>query len=72
MFAIPWLIYPRPGIFFDGLDRCSTGGTTFATWHKLERVSAQPWRDYAGAWGDVGFVDTTTGPLGPWHKRFNR
>jgi hypothetical protein len=36
---------------------------------KLLPLETQPWRDYAGAWGQVGELPETTGPLGPWHKR---
>jgi len=37
---------------------------------KLESLEHQPWRDYAGAWGQVGNpgTDFTTGPLGPFYK----
>jgi hypothetical protein len=28
-----------------------------------------PWRDYDGAWGEVGEIVDSTGPLGPWFKR---
>jgi hypothetical protein len=27
------------------------------------------WRDYDGAWGEVGEIVHSTGPLGPWFKR---
>lgn len=27
------------------------------------------WRDFPGAWGEVGFTTHTTGPLGPYFKR---
>jgi hypothetical protein len=37
----------------------------------LKPLASQPWKDYAGAWGEVGNIATTTGPLGPWHKRNN-
>lgn len=51
--------------FFDG-----TGyGRRWDTHLNLKALATQPWKDYAGAWGEVGNLDTTTGPLGPWHKR---
>ena len=36
---------------------------------KLAALEAQPWKNFAGAWGEVGELSHTTGPLGPWHKR---
>lgn len=40
------------------------------TWDTDVRyVVEQEWRDYAGAWGEVGNTATTTGPLGPLFKR---
>lgn len=31
----------------------------------------QPWVLFAGAWGEVGLYAESTGPLGPWFKRFD-
>lgn len=55
-----------------GLDHTSALGPWMRTWRYLEPLEAQPWRDFAGAWGEVGAIpgiSFTTGPLGPWHKR---
>lgn len=35
----------------------------------LRWLAEQPWRDFAGAWGEVGESVHTTGPLGPAFKR---
>jgi hypothetical protein len=51
--------------FVDGTDY----GRRWDTCLYLRPLASQPWKDYAGAWGEVGNFDTTTGPLGPWHKR---
>jgi hypothetical protein len=42
------------------------------TWEREDRVhwvSRRDWRDFAGAWGEVGEHAVTTGPLGPYFKR---
>jgi hypothetical protein len=44
-------------------------GRRWDTHLNLKPLASQPWKDYAGAWGEVGNISTTTGPLGPWHKR---
>lgn len=36
-----------------------------------QTLSEQPWYLFAGAWGEVGSLKESTGPLGPWYKRFN-
>ncbi len=64
--------YNKPGKFFNYLDETKDGGYQWSTHLKLERLAAQPWRDYAGGWGSVGLIEVTTGPLGPWFKRFNK
>lgn len=38
---------------------------------KVENLVDQPWKLYAGAWGEVGMTKYSTGPLGPWYKRMN-
>ena len=38
---------------------------------KVENLSEQPWYLYAGAWGEVGQMSESTGPLGPWYKRWD-
>ena len=35
----------------------------------LHFLPLQEWRDFAGAWGEVGTTKHTTGPLGPFFKR---
>ena len=32
-------------------------------------VAEEPWCTYCGAWGEVGELAESTGPLGPWFKR---
>jgi hypothetical protein len=65
--------YPRPGkwsLFGPAIkDETKEGGRVWETVHSLASVRSQPWRDFAGAWGEVGEFAHTTGPLGPWHKR---
>lgn len=40
------------------------------TWRDpMEWVPHSDWRDFAGAWGEVGLRPDTTGPLGPLFKR---
>ena len=61
--------YTAPGSYFGGLDQCADGGVAWDLGNNLQPLATQPWKDYAGAWGEVGSTATTTGPLGPWHKR---
>lgn len=61
--------YPRPGSFYFGIDETADGGHQWDVAQSLLSLGAQPWKDFAGAWGEVGTIATTTGPLGPWHKR---
>jgi hypothetical protein len=49
-------------------DHTADRGAVWDTKLRLERLDEQPWREYAGAWGEVGETSDTTGPLGPWHK----
>ena len=35
----------------------------------LQPLGDQPWRLFAGAWGELGGEAHATGPLGPWFKR---
>ncbi|MCA8957298.1 MAG: Vps62-related protein [Planctomycetes bacterium] len=62
--------YHTTGTYMAGVDVASDGGPQWDTSVVLRSLDSQPWRDYAGAWGEVGAIGTTTGPLGPWHKRF--
>lgn len=62
--------FPNPGTFgFPAPDVTSAGGHTWDTSGNVEDLFLQPWRDFAGAWGEVGDLVHTTGPLGPWYKR---
>jgi hypothetical protein len=40
-------------------------GKAWRTWMALARASGQPWYGFGGAWGEVGYLADTTGPLGP-------
>lgn len=64
MYPVPGA-YPHPAL---AIDQTADGGPAWETWHRCEPLDAQPWRDFAGAWGEVGQIPATTGPLGPWHK----
>lgn len=59
--------YPSAGDHRDG--DVTDAGPRWETWRHLEALSVQPWRRFAGAWGAVGQLASTTGPLGPWYKR---
>lgn len=62
-------LYPRVGSFGKfRTDKTASGGYVWDTSLNIEPLSEQPWRDYAGAWGEVGELPATTGPLGPWYK----
>ncbi|MCC6781353.1 MAG: Vps62-related protein [Planctomycetes bacterium] len=61
--------YPTTGTWMAGVDVTSDLGPQWDTSRLLRPLATQPWRNYAGAWGEVGSISTTTGPLGPWHKR---
>lgn len=72
-------LYPRAGSFASNdilralgweTDKTATGGYKWNTSRNMELLSEQPWKDYAGAWGEVGNINATTGPLGPWYKRW--
>lgn len=61
--------YPTTGTWTFGIDETADGGPEWNTGLMVRSLAAQPWKDFAGAWGEVGSTSTTTGPLGPWHKR---
>lgn len=64
--------YERVGKFslaFGLKDETRNGGHEWDLSQCVLSLKAQPWRNYAGAWGEVGTKGWTTGPLGPWHKR---
>lgn len=44
--------------------------TEWRTWEcPIRLIVKEAWRDYAGAWGEVGNLTDFTGPLGPLFKR---
>lgn len=48
------------------LDRRDAGGALVRGWRAgLVPVRTQPWYGFGGAWGRVGGLSATTGPLGP-------
>ena len=62
--------YPKVGTFGPiGVDKTKDGGVKWKTWHYCLPLKDQPWRQFAGAWGEVGTASSSTGPLGPWQKR---
>ena len=62
-------LYPTSGSFGKfRTDRTKPGGYVWDTSKNIEILFDQPWRDYAGAWGEVGELAATTGPLGPYYK----
>ncbi|WP_395847876.1 hypothetical protein [Cystobacter fuscus] len=63
-------LYPTVGNFHTGgTDETRDGGVEWVITHDVQELQDQPWKDYAGAWGEVGEFATTTGPLGPWYKK---
>jgi hypothetical protein len=50
--------------FTDETDK----GERWDTSRNMQDLRTRPWRDFAGAWGEVGEVSASTGPLGPWFK----
>ncbi|MGB5637440.1 MAG: hypothetical protein WBM44_17075 [Waterburya sp.] len=66
-------LYPRAGSFGAlRTDKTASGGYSWDTSLNVQSLSSQPWRDYAGAWGEVGELSATTGPLGPWYKLWRK
>jgi len=55
--------YPTPGRHrvFD----VTNAGKSWATWNALINVRTRPFYGFGGAWGEVGELTDTTGPLGP-------
>lgn len=52
-------------------DETSNFGYKWKITDCTEPLSEQPWKLFAGAWGEVGEKSETTGPLGAWYKRYN-
>jgi hypothetical protein len=55
--------YPRPP--HNIYDRTNERGPRWATWLGLSFLWDQRWAGYCGAWGRIGTISDTTGPLGP-------
>ena len=53
-----------------GFDNTSDGYHWKIT-DNMVPLSEEPWKLFAGAWGEVGQIASATGPLGPWYKRFD-
>lgn len=62
--------YSKPGIS-SFTDATADGGYQWRITDNVESLEFQLWRNYAGAWGEVGLKASTTGPLGPWYKRYD-
>ena len=54
---------PTPG--FGHIDVGDPKGPRWRTWQDLASIVEQPWYGFGGAWGRVGRVRDSTGPLGP-------
>jgi hypothetical protein len=54
---------PTPG--FGHIDVGDPDGPRWRTWKELAPVAQQPWYGFGGAWGRLGRVRDSTGPLGP-------
>jgi hypothetical protein len=54
---------PTPG--FGQIDVGDPDGPRWRTWEDLAWIVQQPWYGFGGAWGRVGRVRDSTGPLGP-------
>ena len=71
--------YPSAGQFpiFDiagitlAYDYTANDGYQWVITDNYKPLISQPWRNYAGAWGEVGSSSDTTGPLGPWYKQLD-
>jgi len=63
-------LYNHPGKYHIlNSDDASAGGYDWLVTAKVSNLESQSWKDYAGAWGEVGEQAATTGPLGPWFKK---
>ena len=62
-------LFPRPGLYGKfKTDKAKPGGYIWDTSKNVELLIDRPWKNYAGAWGEVGELPATTGPLGAYHK----
>ncbi|EDM36076.1 hypothetical protein PBAL39_23752 [Pedobacter sp. BAL39] len=63
-------LYEKAGDFHTAnTDHARDNGYQWVITDNVQDLSTQPWKDYSGAWGEVGENTHTTGPLGPWYKR---
>ncbi len=61
--------YPHEVLGVTVNDYTDARGYSWNITDKIIDLNTVKWRDYAGAWGEVGvYKDDTTGPLGPWPK----
>lgn len=62
--------YPRPGKYRIKLlvHDFTARGAAWRTWNNLRNVQREPWYGFGGAWGEIGELAETSGPLGPGHK----
>jgi hypothetical protein len=56
--------YPTAGDHHFDTDHTNRG-KAWSTWNVLTNVKTRPFYGFGGAWGEVGEVSDTTGPLGP-------
>ncbi len=59
--------FDKAGLSPDRTDR----GRVWEITKNVMNLADQPWKMYAGAWGEVGMRSESTGPLGPWYKRMD-
>lgn len=56
--------YPNPPGVHDFYDKVDEDGPRWFTWKRLRFLWEQGWAGYCGAWGSIGRIPDTTGPLG--------
>jgi hypothetical protein len=56
--------YPAPPGIRDFYDKVDEDGPRWYTWKRLRFLWDQGWAGYCGAWGSVGGISDTSGPLG--------
>lgn len=72
-------LYPKAGDYdlsFGAKDHTNDLGYKWKITNNIKLLDSQPWKLFSGAWGEVGSYNPitksdTTGPLGPWYKRFD-
>ena len=63
--------YEKVGNFGVANTDHTDNGYLWEITRKSESLATQPWKLFAGAWGEVGNSSKSTGPLGPWYKRMD-